>query len=106
MWRDIVSPIVLSNVGLSVMRAIAGILAAQEEPAAPIVMPIAATVVLAKWIYEVYQASCVPLLFLTEKTLSLCQSRSSPALHIVHCRLDSHLTNTLSCVGHARGTLY
>jgi hypothetical protein len=79
--------------------AIAGILTAQEGPAAPIVMPIAATVVLAKWIYDVYQASCVPLLFLTERTLSPCQSRSSPALHIVHCRLDYHLTNTFYCVG-------
>jgi hypothetical protein len=99
MWRDTVSPIVLSNVRLSMVGAIAGILAAQEGPAAPIVMPIATSVVLAKWIYDACQASCVPLLFLAEKTLSLCQSRSSPALYILHRRLDYHLTNTFYCVG-------
>jgi hypothetical protein len=42
---------------------ITGILAALAGPAAPIVVPIAASVVLVKWIYEVYQATCVPLLF-------------------------------------------
>jgi hypothetical protein len=49
------------------VAAIAGILTALAAPAAPIVVPIAASVVLAKWIYDVYQASCVPPYFLLRK---------------------------------------
>ncbi|KAJ8593183.1 hypothetical protein M405DRAFT_811438, partial [Rhizopogon salebrosus TDB-379] len=58
-----VEPLATSNstntikVGLSVVGAIPGILTALAAPAAPIVVPIVATVFLAKWIYEVYQAS-------------------------------------------------
>jgi hypothetical protein len=50
-------------------------------------------------------ASCVPLLICTEKILGLRQPCVSPALHIVHCRLDYRLTDTLSCVGRPPGTL-
>jgi hypothetical protein len=86
--------------------AITGILTALAGHAAPIVVPIVATVVFVKWIYDVYEATCVPVLFPAEKILSFCQLRPSPALHIVDCRLDYHLTNTLSCVGRWQGTLY
>jgi hypothetical protein len=33
-------------------------------PAAPVVLPIATSVVLAKWVYDVYQQSCVAFLSL------------------------------------------
>jgi hypothetical protein len=43
--------------GLSIVGAIAGIVSALSGPAAPIVVPIAAGVVIASWVYEVYQQS-------------------------------------------------
>jgi len=48
-------------VGLSTVAAIAGIVSALSGPAAPIVVPIAASVVLAKWVHDVYQISRVVL---------------------------------------------
>ncbi|KAG1835963.1 hypothetical protein DFJ58DRAFT_193038 [Suillus subalutaceus] len=41
--------------GLTIVGAIAGIVSALSGPAAPIVVPIAAGVVVASWVYEVYQ---------------------------------------------------
>ncbi|KAJ8581722.1 hypothetical protein M405DRAFT_831972 [Rhizopogon salebrosus TDB-379] len=49
------------KVGLSMVGAITGILTPLAGVAAPIVVPIAASVVLAKWVYDVYQASGVLL---------------------------------------------
>ena len=43
------------------MSDIAGIISAVSGPAAPIVIPIAAALVAAKWIYDVYQETCVDL---------------------------------------------
>ncbi|KAG1892897.1 uncharacterized protein F5891DRAFT_1068363 [Suillus fuscotomentosus] len=43
--------------GLSIVGTIAGILSALAGPAAPIVVPIVASVVVAHWVYEVYQRS-------------------------------------------------
>ena len=56
------------------VAAIAGILSALAGPAAPIVVPIATGVVLAAWVYEVYQSSYVLLLKYPEKILTPCQS--------------------------------
>ncbi|KAG0691974.1 hypothetical protein DFH29DRAFT_609380 [Suillus ampliporus] len=42
---------------LSVVASIAGIMAALAGPAAPIVVPIAAGLVIAAWVYDVYQVS-------------------------------------------------
>jgi hypothetical protein len=39
------------------LGTIAGIVAALAGPAAPIVLPIAASFVLAKWVYDVYRQS-------------------------------------------------
>ena len=39
--------------------ALAALVGGLSEPAAPIVIPIAAAVVLAKWEYDVYKQSCV-----------------------------------------------
>ncbi|KAJ8597094.1 hypothetical protein M405DRAFT_804447 [Rhizopogon salebrosus TDB-379] len=44
-------------VGLSTVAAIAGIMSALSGPAAPIVVPIAASEVLAKWVHDMYQIS-------------------------------------------------
>ncbi|KAG2072217.1 hypothetical protein BDR04DRAFT_414029 [Suillus decipiens] len=45
------------TIGLSMVAAIATIVSALSGPAAPIVVPIAAGAVLAKWVYDVYQIS-------------------------------------------------
>jgi hypothetical protein len=52
-------------VGLSMVAAIAGIVSALSGPAAPIVVPIAASVVLAKWVHDMYKISYVPPLYLS-----------------------------------------
>ncbi|KAG2126214.1 hypothetical protein DEU56DRAFT_892029 [Suillus clintonianus] len=43
--------------GLSLVATIAGIVSALAGPAAPIVVPIVASVVIANWVYDVYQQS-------------------------------------------------
>ncbi|KAE9387343.1 hypothetical protein BT96DRAFT_927670 [Gymnopus androsaceus JB14] len=45
------------SIGLSMVGTIAGIVSALAGPAAPIVIPIAASLVLAKWVFDVYQRS-------------------------------------------------
>jgi hypothetical protein len=49
---------------LPLIASIAGTVGALAGPAAPIVLPIAASLVLAKWVYDVYQQSCVAFLSL------------------------------------------
>ena len=41
------------------LAALAGVLGGLSSPAAPIIIPIAATVVLGWWAHNVYQQSCV-----------------------------------------------
>lgn len=48
-------------IGLSTVGAVAGIVAVLAGPAAPIVLPIVAGVVVAKWVYDVYKLSGVVL---------------------------------------------
>jgi hypothetical protein len=55
-WRELVSPIILRNAGPSMVGAITGILTSLTRLAAPIVVPIAASVVLAKWVHDAYKA--------------------------------------------------
>jgi hypothetical protein len=45
------------SIGLSMIGTIAGIVSTLAGPAAPIVIPIAASLVLAKWVYDVYRRS-------------------------------------------------
>jgi len=45
------------SAGLAMVGAIAGIVSALAGPAAPIVVPIASCLVLAKWVYDVYKQS-------------------------------------------------
>ncbi|KAG2125429.1 hypothetical protein DEU56DRAFT_824995 [Suillus clintonianus] len=55
------NPVRAAAVGLSTVAAIAGIVSALAGPAAPIVVPVAASIVVAKWVYDVYQLSGVVL---------------------------------------------
>ncbi|OJA14807.1 hypothetical protein AZE42_04187 [Rhizopogon vesiculosus] len=64
-------------VGLSTVGAIAGIVSALSGPAAPIVVPIMASMVFAKWVYDTYQLSyvlccCIPHIRLTESASAVC----------------------------------
>ncbi|KAG1723322.1 hypothetical protein EDB19DRAFT_1763646, partial [Suillus lakei] len=71
-------------IGFSMVGTIAGIMAALAGPAAPIVVPITASVVLAVRVRDVYEISYVPLFILERKdidTSSLamqCFSASCP----------------------------
>jgi hypothetical protein len=49
--------VIISSAGIAMVGAIAGIVSALAGPAAPIVVPIAGCLVLAKWAYDVYQQS-------------------------------------------------
>jgi hypothetical protein len=90
-----------SAFGLSIVGAIAGIVSALSGPAAPIVVPIAAGVVIASWVYEVYQQSYVLPRILHRKNndRSLSQPPSAPAFHEIHHRLDPCVANAVSRVG-------
>jgi len=55
--RDASNPTRTLTVGLSMVGTIAGIVSALAGPAAPIVVPIAASAVLATWLYQVYKQS-------------------------------------------------
>lgn len=48
---------IISSTGLAMVGAIAGIVSSLAGPVAPIVVPIAGCLVLAKWAYDVYQQS-------------------------------------------------
>jgi hypothetical protein len=71
-------------------------------PAAPIVIPIAAGVVFAKWLYDVYQNSSVTITWLRSRGFnsSMLQTPDSGAHHGIYNRLDScHADYILSCAG-------
>jgi hypothetical protein len=57
-----ISPIDPSKAGLAMVGATADTPKAPAPTAPPIVAPIVVAVILAKWAYDVYQASYVPLL--------------------------------------------
>ncbi|KAG1869352.1 hypothetical protein DFJ58DRAFT_723203 [Suillus subalutaceus] len=57
--------------GLSMVGTIAGIASALAGPAAPIIVPIAVSVVVVKWVHEVYQQSCAALLRFMEYIIDL-----------------------------------
>ncbi|KAG1869391.1 hypothetical protein DFJ58DRAFT_742466 [Suillus subalutaceus] len=57
--------------GLSIVGTIAGIASALAGPAAPIIVPIAVSVVVVKWVHEVYQQSCAALLRFMEYIIDL-----------------------------------
>ncbi|KAG6853060.1 hypothetical protein C0991_007171 [Blastosporella zonata] len=57
--------------GISLIAGIAGIVSAVSGPAAPIVIPIAASFVLAKWAYDVYQQTTIVLRLLMAYIIDL-----------------------------------
>jgi hypothetical protein len=61
---NFISSNVRSSFGLTIVGTIATIVSALSGPAAPIVVPIAASVVIASWVLEVYEESYVLLLIL------------------------------------------
>ncbi|KAJ8582891.1 hypothetical protein M405DRAFT_829852 [Rhizopogon salebrosus TDB-379] len=98
-------------VGLSTVAAIAGIVSALSGPAAPIVVPIAASVVLAKWVHDVYQLSRVVLqhfvayiidLTLVLQTLYLVCDSQELSRRSIKLAVGSYLWSTMSARMHAR----
>jgi hypothetical protein len=61
---DFISSNVHSSFGLTIVGTIATVVSALSGPAAPIVIPIVASVVIASWVYDVYKQTYVPLLIL------------------------------------------
>jgi len=61
---DFISSSVRSSFGLTIVGTIATVVSALSGPAAPIVIPIVASVVIASWVYDVYEQTYVPLLIL------------------------------------------
>ncbi|KAG6918821.1 hypothetical protein DXG01_011224 [Tephrocybe rancida] len=57
--------------GVSLVAGIAGIVSVLAGPAAPIVIPIAASFVLAKWVYDMYQQTAVVLKLLMSYIIDL-----------------------------------
>jgi hypothetical protein len=58
---DFISSSVRSSFGLTIVGTIATVVSALSGPAAPIVIPIVASVVIASWVYDVYEQTYVPL---------------------------------------------
>jgi len=61
---DFISSNVHSSFGLTIVGTIASVVSALSGPAVPIVIPIVASVVIASWVYEVYEQTYVLLLIL------------------------------------------
>ncbi|KAG2137874.1 uncharacterized protein EDB93DRAFT_1090977, partial [Suillus bovinus] len=77
--------------GLSVVGTIVGIVSALAGPAAPIVVPIVASVVVAKWAHDVYQRSYVLLLILygenNNRSLPSCLALQRFMIYIIDLTL-------------------
>ncbi|OAX33211.1 hypothetical protein K503DRAFT_775849 [Rhizopogon vinicolor AM-OR11-026] len=97
--------------GLSAVAAIAGITSALSGPAAPIVVPIMATVVIGKWVYDVYQLSRVVLrhfiayivdLTLILQTLYLVSDSQELSRRTIKLAVASYLKSATSADVHGR----
>lgn len=98
-------------VGLSTVGAIAGIVSALAGPAAPIVVPIVAGVVIAKWVYDVYQLSGVVLqrfiayivdLTLVLQTLCLVSDNQELSRRVIKLAVASYYASPASGDVHNR----
>ncbi|KAG6834105.1 hypothetical protein H0H93_011925 [Arthromyces matolae] len=67
-WKDPKKTLVS---GISLVAGIAGIVSVFAGPAAPIVIPIAASFVLAKWVFDVYRQTTVVLRLLMTNIIDL-----------------------------------
>ncbi|KAG2368056.1 hypothetical protein BDR07DRAFT_1605662 [Suillus spraguei] len=99
------------TVGLSIVGTIAGIMSALAGPAAPIVVPIAASVVLAVWARDVYQMSHVTLqrfmtyiidLTLVLQTLYLVSESQELSRRAIKLALASYHASPISGEVHTR----
>ncbi|KAG1858794.1 hypothetical protein DFJ58DRAFT_781762 [Suillus subalutaceus] len=98
-------------VGLSMVGTIAGIVSALAGPAAPIVVPIAAGVVLAVWVHDVYQMSHAVLqrfmsyivnLTLVLQTLYLVSESQELTRRAIKLAVASYLKSPMSGKVHSR----
>ncbi|KAG2356375.1 hypothetical protein BDR07DRAFT_1423529 [Suillus spraguei] len=98
------------TIGLSMVAAIATIVSTLSGPAAPIVVPIAAGAVLAKWVYDVYQISHAGLrcfmsyivhLTLVLQTLYLVSESQELTRRVIKLAVASYLAS-MSREVHAR----
>jgi hypothetical protein len=69
---------------------------ASLSPAAPIVVPIMASVVLVKWVHDVYQLSYVPQRHVLDQVTEPAQPRGAAALYSVHRGFDDGPADALS----------
>ncbi|KAG1718977.1 hypothetical protein EDB19DRAFT_770944 [Suillus lakei] len=92
-------------IGFSMVGTIAGIMAALAGPAAPIVVPIAASVVLAVWVHDVYQISHAVLqrfmsyivhLTLVMQTLHLVSESQEVTRRAIKLAVTSYLASPVS----------
>jgi GTP-binding protein EngB required for normal cell division len=97
--------------GLSMVGIIAGIVSILVEPAAPIVVPIAASAALAKWVWDVYQTSHAVLqyfmsyiihLTLVLQTLYLVSESQELTRRAIKLAVASYLTTPMSGEVHTR----
>ncbi|OAX32538.1 hypothetical protein K503DRAFT_600078 [Rhizopogon vinicolor AM-OR11-026] len=97
-----VGPIAKPNrtlvVGLLMLAVITGTVSALSRPVAPIVVPIVASAVLAKWVYDVYQLSYVLAAYRKTRITERAQSRGAAALYSLHRGFNAHPTSALSIV--------
>ncbi|KAG2356372.1 hypothetical protein BDR07DRAFT_1492039 [Suillus spraguei] len=93
------------TIGLSMVGTIAGIVSTSAGPAAPIVVPIAASAVLAKWVYDVYQISHAVLqhfmcyiihLTLVLQTLYLVSESQEVTRRVIKLAVASYLASPIS----------
>ncbi|KAG1744542.1 uncharacterized protein EDB91DRAFT_1246668 [Suillus paluster] len=100
---------------LSIVGTIAGILSALAGSATPIVVPIAAGIVLARWVYEVYQLSRVVLqrfmsyivdLTLVLQILHLVSESQELSPRVIKLAVASYLASPTSEEVHTRIQLY
>ncbi|KAG2358937.1 hypothetical protein BDR07DRAFT_1416278 [Suillus spraguei] len=93
------------TIGLSMVGTIAGIVSALAGPAAPIVVPIAASAVLAVWVHDVYQISHAVLqrfmsyivhLTLVLQTLYLVSESQELTRRVIKLAVASYLDSPIS----------
>jgi hypothetical protein len=64
---DFISSNIHSSFGLTIVGTIVTVVSALSGPAAPIVIPIVASVVIVSWVYEVYEQMYILLLMLHQE---------------------------------------
>jgi len=107
-----VNPNATMKVGLATVGTIAEILLALSGPVAPIVVPIVASVVLAKWVYDVYQLSnlvlqrfisyIVDLTMVLQTLYLLLNNQDRLSRRVIKLTLESYRTSPMSGKVHSQ----